>query len=409
MWSSIFLLGTMRPTKRMLINPSRRMGSRAGREGASVIRAVLTAMGITPVRVKPSASSSWRLKSESPSARSTRFASVPSSRRPSAARRNSPASYGAKNAAGVMLWYCSTRAPFRFANASVIADGSAKWKMVTSPCVAAASVEGSTSPRRSSSIVIAKSSESCPMARSIPRTVRALSPIASPRCAAGTHWWIFTSEVRDPRSTPGRHRGATREFRIYVRRSSDVGRRTSVVRRGERSIRRRPELAQLLQACGLIEHSPEVEWHLGRGARRRSADLIDEAEQRAAEILAEKARERGVLRRDDGLFHVAVVQHRVHQARHVEGVLRLVEHAAAIHGGRHRGCRISEHGDLLVEALDDRNAEAFVLAGAQEQIRHVVERGQFLVRHVTEEMDVGRAEPRDQPVQHREVLLEAAV
>ena len=52
---------------------------------------MLTAIGITPVGAKPSASSSWRLNSESPSARSTCPTSVASSRRPSAASRKSPA------------------------------------------------------------------------------------------------------------------------------------------------------------------------------------------------------------------------------------------------------------------------------------------------------------------------------
>ena len=70
--------------------------------------------------------SSCRLKSESPSARSTRPTSVLSSCRPTAASLNMPASYGAKKDAGVMLWYCSTRLPGSDANASVIGDGNAK-------------------------------------------------------------------------------------------------------------------------------------------------------------------------------------------------------------------------------------------------------------------------------------------
>ena len=67
----------------------------------SVSRSVSTAIGITPVAAKPSASSSRRLYSESPSARSTRPASVASSWRPSVgepeqrrvvrARRTAPA------------------------------------------------------------------------------------------------------------------------------------------------------------------------------------------------------------------------------------------------------------------------------------------------------------------------------
>ena len=50
-----------------------------------------------------------------------------------------------------------------------------------------------------------------------------------------------------------------------------------------------------------------------------------------------------------------------------------------------------------------------MLAGAEEHVRHVVERRQLLVRDVAEEMDVRRGQPRDERVQHGEVALEAAV
>ena len=50
--------------------------------------------------------------------------------------RKMPGSYGAKKCAGVMLWYCSTLPRGRRANAADIGEGSAKWKMVTSPAVA---------------------------------------------------------------------------------------------------------------------------------------------------------------------------------------------------------------------------------------------------------------------------------
>ena len=87
-----------------------------------------------------------------------------------------------------MLWYWSTRPRGSRANASVIGDGIAKCRMVTSPAAAAGSPNGRASPRMLSSIASAKISASWPWARSRSRTARALSPIASPRCAAGTHW-----------------------------------------------------------------------------------------------------------------------------------------------------------------------------------------------------------------------------
>ena len=54
-----------------------------------------------------------------------------------------PGSYGAKNAAGVTLWYWSTRPPRSEAKASVICDGNAKWNIVTSPRRAPGSSKGS--------------------------------------------------------------------------------------------------------------------------------------------------------------------------------------------------------------------------------------------------------------------------
>ena len=69
--------------------------------------------------------------------------------------RQIPASNGAKKCAGVTLWYCSTRAPGSVRNAAVIGDGTAKCRIVTSPCRATASPHGRTSSSSPSSIVSA--------------------------------------------------------------------------------------------------------------------------------------------------------------------------------------------------------------------------------------------------------------
>ena len=74
----------------------------------------------------------------------------------------------------------------------------------------------------------------------------------------------------------------------------------------------------------------------------------------------------------------------------------LVQHSAAVHRRRHRGCGVRDDRDALVERLDDRDAEPFVLARAEEQVRHVVQRCQLLVGHVTEEVHIGSAEAGDQ-------------
>ena len=71
MTSSMRLFGMMRPTNRMFVQSSsnsraiRSLGGRSRCEKSGTT-------GSTPVGLNPSASSSWRLNSESPSARSTR-------------------------------------------------------------------------------------------------------------------------------------------------------------------------------------------------------------------------------------------------------------------------------------------------------------------------------------------------
>ena len=154
---------------------------------------------------------------------------------------------------------------------------------------------------------------------------------------------------------------------------------------------------------------PEVVGDLRCGTRSGGPDLIDEPEQRAGEVLGQQPVERGVLACDHAVLEIRIVEDRRHHARDLERILGVVQHAAAVHRRRHRRRGVSEDRDLLVEALDERDAEALVLAGAQEEVRHVVQRGELLVRDVAEEVDVRRAEPRDQRVQHRQVFLEAAV
>ena len=87
----------------------------------------------------------------------------------------------------------------------------------------------------------------------------------------------------------------------------------------------------------------------------------------------------------------------------------LEQHAGAVHGRGHRGRGEREHRHLLVERLDDRHAEALVLAGTQEQIGDVVEGDQLLVGDVADEVHVAGAEPADQLVERSEVALEPAL
>ena len=200
------------------------------------------------------------------------------------------------------------------------------------------------------------------------RTRRALSPMASPRCAAGTHWLMIIGP-----GVPG----------------------SVAARQG--AIQRRAVLAELLQPFELVELRPEIERHLGRRARRR---VRGPGRRSASSVPAKSfAASRSSAASCDSTIacsSAASLRIGVHDLGDLRRILGVVEHAAAVHRRRHRGRGVGEHRHALVERLDDRHAEAFVLAGAQEQIGDVVERRQLLVRHVAEEVHVRRAEPRDQ-------------
>ena len=264
------------------------------------------------------------------------------------------------------------------------------------------------------------------------RTRLALSPIASPRWAAGTHWLMIIDPSRGARGA-GRGAWAVRRARrlsvcrlSYVRglRIDDVVRCSlsvvflRVFRTAHRALRtalgqcliqRRPVLSQLLEPLELIELLPEVPRDFRRVARREFDDLIDESQERLPEVLPAEPQQRRVLRRENCLFKPAIIEDRRHDLRHFDRILGVVEHAAAVHRCRHGGGRVGEHRHAFVEPLDQRHAEALVLAGAQEQIGHVVQRGELLVPHVSEEVHVGCTEPRYQLLQHGEVFFEPAV
>ena len=70
--------------------------------------------------------------------------------------------------------------------------------------------------------------------------------------------------------------------------------------------------------------------------------------------------------------------------------------------------RVGEHRHLLVERLDERHAEALVLARAQEQVGHLVVGDELRVRDVADEVDVANAQLLDEVVQRRQVALEQA-
>ncbi len=265
------------------------------------------------------------------------------------------------------------------ANAWVIGDGRAKWKMVRSPRRARRIGErphvARADRRRSSG---RRGRTRAPCARSRSRTRRALSPMASPRCAAGTHW--LTIIGRSPhvaggsssasaalasappaaRGTPGGTGAAPRDARP-ARHLSQKSKATPGC--AGAAARRAPARRSRAAACRRSP-SPAAD-RAPRPARRRSAPADARSDTTASISAATCSR-----------------------------VLRVVENARAVHGRRHGGRGVGQHRHALVERLDQRDAEPFVFARAQEHVRHVVERRQLLVGDVAQEMHVRRTPSR---------------
>ena len=99
----------------------------------------------------------------------------------------------------------------------------------------------------------------------------------------------------------------------------------------------------------------------------------------------------------------------IDQRRDPDRILVVIENAGAVHGGGNRGGGIGQHRHAHVERLDQRNAEPFVLARAQEDIRQLVVRRQLRIADVAEKVHVGHAQAIDQVLEHPDIALEAAV
>src|SRR5258708_23109224 len=108
------------------------------------------------------------------------------------------------------------------------------------------------------------------MGRSKSRTRRALAPIASPLCAAGTHWLTIMRRLGQ-----GLIDGRAIE----------------------------PELFQLLRG---VELPPEIEGHVRRRGAGRREGAIDEAEQRTREVLRSQPADGGELTVDDPILQLRV-------------------------------------------------------------------------------------------------------
>ena len=199
--SSIFLFGAMRPTNRKFVSPSLSHCSSAGARrrvddavdvdgdgedaGRRRSRAPRVPAGCTRSR---------------PSARSVRPASDASSRRPSAASRKMPGIVRREEARRrdvVVLEHAAAR------QRGERLGHRRRQREVEDRDVAAPRPPGrrTAAPRRAGRRRSSARRDRTrgPGARSRSRTRRALSPIASPRCAAGTHWLMTI--VRCSRAT----------------------------------------------------------------------------------------------------------------------------------------------------------------------------------------------------------------
>ena len=119
---------------------------------------------------------------------------------------------------------------------------------------------------------------------------------------------------------------------------------------------------------------PEIERDFRRARPRSRQNFVDQADERAGEVLRPQAIDRRQLAVDQSVLQRAVRHDGVHQRGHVKGILVLEEDARPVHRRWHGGRRVRESRDLFVERLDQGDAKALVLAGTEEQIRDLVKR-----------------------------------
>ena len=170
-------------------------------------------------------------------------------------------------------------------------------------------------------MVSAKRSDAWPMARSRSRTRRALSPMASPRCAAGTHWLIDHARRGGPRP-------ADRPV-VAAHRTRPAGTGGSP---RARSVERRT-WSQKSKATG------------GGGRGGSASTRSTKPQQRAGEVLRASSRASAaswpstIASRRASSASTASIE----RARRATGSLSVVEDAAAVHRRRHRGGGVGQH------------------------------------------------------------------
>ncbi len=203
--------------------------------------------------------------------------------------------------------------------------------------------------------------------------------MASPLCAAGTHW--LTIIVR---------RLALSDARVFasgVEGQSQEGGRAMRLELVELLRLRRPD-PRSRRRC------PAAACAATRARCRHAPASV------AGKILRFKASQRRVLPVNDAIDQVAIVDDGVDERRHVHRILVRIQNAGAVHRRGHRRRRVGEHRHAHVKRFDQRHAEALVLAGRYEDVGDLVVGRQLFVRDVADEVHVAAVEAGDEFVEH---------
>ena len=172
---------------------------------------------------------------------------------------------------------------------------------------------------------------------------------------------------------------------------------------------RRPVLPKLVELLSLAELVPEIPGDWRRGLSRAFQDLIDVAQKRSVKILRPKPLERIALSPHDSVGELRILEHSVDNSCDLQRFLCGVQHSGAVHRRWHGRGRVGDNGNLLVEGLDDRNAESFVRAGAQKEVGDLVIGVQLRVCDMPGEVHVRDAQLSDELVKHGKVFLVSAI
>ena len=152
-----------------------------------------------------------------------------------------------------------------------------------------------------------------------------------------------------------------------------------------------PDLFELLGQRHLI---PEIE----RRRRVRHARAAAGPDRRSRSSVPPKSRassrsQRRILAADDAIRERRVGDDLVDEPGDGRsGSLSVTRTPRAVHRRRHGRRGVGDDRHAHVKRFHQRHAEALVLAGAEEDVGHLVVGDELFVRYVTEEVHVGRAD-----------------